>query len=150
VAAEALSWLSPQPNSSTTQARTATRQSWGRAGMADLVARALPAVKESGGCGLLDREQGLSCDCSDLNLSDTPLCEQVPGQTPPGQIQYFSKAYPGLRHLEVLRGASARGGNATLGSICARNTSDDARPDFGYRPAMQALLERVAPILTPR
>jgi hypothetical protein len=101
-------------------------------------------------CAALDRERALAYDCSDTTLNDTPLCEQVPGQTPRGQIQYFSKAYPGLRHLEVLQGVSARGGNATLGSICARNTSDDARPDFGYRPAMQALLERVTPVLRAR
>jgi hypothetical protein len=33
-----------------------------------------------------------------------------------------SKAYPGLRHLEVLQGVSQHGGNVTLGSICAPNT----------------------------
>jgi hypothetical protein len=96
-------------------------------------------------CGALDENRD-QCDCF-AGQNNTPLCEQTPGQSAPGLVQYFSKAFPGLRHLDVLQGYSARGGNAALGSICPRNISDESQPSFGYRPAIQALLERVRPIL---
>jgi hypothetical protein len=32
-----------------------------------------------------------------------------------------------------------------VASICARNTSEPSQGDFGYRPAMAALIERLAP-----
>lgn len=97
-------------------------------------------------CSLVDPSTE-SCECH-AEYGDSPLCAQVPGESEPGELQYFSRAFPGLRHLDVLRGYSDRGGNATLGSICARDSSDDSEPTYGYRPAMQALLERVGPILS--
>ncbi|HWO10056.1 MAG TPA: hypothetical protein VNN80_11270 [Polyangiaceae bacterium] len=96
-------------------------------------------------CSLVDEDTS-SCECH-AEYWDSPLCAQVPGESAPGEIQYFSRAFPGLRHLEVLRGYSERGGNAALGSVCARDTTDDSQPTYGYRPAMQALLERLTPIL---
>jgi hypothetical protein len=33
--------------------------------------------------------------------------------------------------------------NSIVASICARNTSDPSRPDFGYRPAMASIIERL-------
>jgi hypothetical protein len=93
-------------------------------------------------CAALD--PGLAaCDCYAGN-NDRPLCEKPPALSNPGTTQFFAKAYPGLRQLEVLRG---HGDNASLGSICARNVSDPSRSDFGYRPAMAALLERMQPRL---
>lgn len=47
----------------------------------------------------------------------------------------------------MLRGYSERGGNAALGSICARNTENDTQSSYGYRPTVQALLERLTPVL---
>jgi hypothetical protein len=84
-----------------------------------------------------------ACDCY-ASDNDRPLCEQTPGESAPTTTQFFAKAYPGLRQLEVLRG---HGQNASVASICARNVSDESRSDFGYRPAMAALLERMQPEL---
>jgi hypothetical protein len=86
-----------------------------------------------------------ACDCY-AGDNNRPLCEQTPGESAPSTTQFFAKAYPGLRQLEVLRG---HGDNASVASICARNVSDESRSDFGYRPAMAALLERMQPQLRP-
>jgi len=94
--------------------------------------------------GALDPNTGAACDCF-AGDTDRPLCEQIPGQSAAGTTQFFAKAYPGLRQLEVLRG---QGDNASVASICARNVTDDSRPDFGYRPAMAGIVERMLPRLT--
>jgi hypothetical protein len=72
---------------------------------------------------------------------DRPLCEQSPGTSPPGTTQYWGKAYPGGRQLEVLEGYGA---NSIVASICARNVTDATAPDFGYRPALAAIVERLS------
>ena len=74
-------------------------------------------------------------------LSIEALCEQTPGTGDPGTTQYWAKAYPGPRQLEVLE---ARGSNSILASICPRNTTDASAIDFGYRPAIDAVIERLA------
>jgi len=72
---------------------------------------------------------------------ERPLCEQSPGTSAAGTTQYWGKAYPGLRQLEVLQ---AQGDNAILASICARNVADVNASDFAYRPAIDAIVERLA------
>ena len=57
-----------------------------------------------------------------------------------GTTQFFAKAYPGVRQLQVL---SRMGDNAIVASICARNVTDNSRSDFGYRPALSAILDRL-------
>ncbi|HKO91523.1 MAG TPA: hypothetical protein VJU61_10245, partial [Polyangiaceae bacterium] len=96
-------------------------------------------------CALAEANQEY-CDCY-AGENGSPLCEATPGVSSPGTLQYHGKAYPGLRHLEVLHDYSALGGNATLASICPQNATDTTRPDYGYRPAMQAILGRIAPSL---
>lgn len=91
-------------------------------------------------CSLLDAELG--CDCREGDL-DRPLCEQQPGVSEPGTTQYWAKAYPGTRQLQVLRDY---GDNSIVASICARNvdiSTRDSRADFGYRPAVDAIVERL-------
>ena len=67
--------------------------------------------------------------------------EQGPsGNGSPGTVQYWAKAFPGLRELQVLR---ELGPAAIVSSICARNVTNVERPDFGYRPAMAAIVERL-------
>lgn len=90
---------------------------------------------------------GESCDCkvdrSGRPLYDRPLCEEEPGESAAGTTQYWSKAYPGLRHLQVLHDY---GENSIVASICARNvdiTTRDTRADFGYRPAILSIVERL-------
>jgi hypothetical protein len=85
---------------------------------------------------------GKSCDCN-KDDTDRPLCEASPGSGNSGTIQYWSKAYPGTRQLQVLRDYGA---NSIVASICARNVdvaTSDKRPDFGYRPAIAAIVDRL-------
>jgi hypothetical protein len=90
-------------------------------------------------CALSD-PASVACDCYEGDR-DRPLCEQTPGVSPAGAIQYWGKAYPGTRQLEVLRGI---GESAVVTSICAPNTSDGAAADFAYRPAIAALVDSMA------
>jgi hypothetical protein len=98
----------------------------------------LPAPRD---CAALDPNVD-NCDCYS-GVLDRPLCEQRPGVTPPGTTQYWAKAYPGSRQLQVLRELGIQTTNSIVASICARNTTDPDRPDFGYRPAMAAIIERL-------
>jgi hypothetical protein len=89
------------------------------------------------------------CDCD--GPADTaaaqqskPLCQDPNGDY--GTTQYYAKAYPGIRQLQVLQQFGFTTGNSVVSSICARNVTDDTSLDFGYRPAIAALLERVAPL----
>src|SRR5690606_16765319 len=80
-----------------------------------------------------------ACDCFQGEF-DRPLCEETPGTSPPGTTQYWAKAYPGGRHLEVLK---EYGANSIVASICARNVTDPNAADFGYRPAIAAIVDRL-------
>lgn len=89
----------------------------------------------------VDSSQGGDCAGS----PQSPLCRD-PSTHAYGQTQFLAKAYPGLRQLEVLRGL---GDSAVVASICPANLSDPARADFGYRPAMGALGDRLRSNLRP-
>jgi hypothetical protein len=82
-------------------------------------------------------EQG-SADCTFFSGSDRAICQADDGSY--GSTQYRGKSYPGIRELEVLRGV---GHNAIAASICARNLTDDGRDDFGYRPVLTQVLDRL-------
>ena len=83
----------------------------------------------------------LSCDCAPTDLErNRPLCNP-PGGGPATETQYYGKAYPGPRLLQVIKGLGSRGMPA---SICPKNaTGDPAEPDFGYNPAVDAFVRRV-------
>lgn len=85
------------------------------------------------------------CDCMDPNpeVEGNPLCQSADGEF--GTTQYFAKAYPGLRELQVLKDV---GESAVVASICAKEMTDTDAPDFGYRPAMQAIVDKVKTKLT--
>jgi hypothetical protein len=83
-----------------------------------------------------------NCDCYQ-GVLDRPLCEQTPGVTPPSRTQYWAKAYPGSRELQVLKDLGAKTTNSIVASICARNVDHPENPDFGYRPAVAAIIERL-------
>ncbi|MBI5533196.1 MAG: hypothetical protein HY898_10795 [Deltaproteobacteria bacterium] len=89
----------------------------------------LPAPRE---CYL---NQG-ACDCSEP--SDSPLCQDKSGAH--GTLQYRAKAYPGRRQLAVLKGVGDR---AIVASICPANTTHGGSPDYGYRPAVGAIIDRL-------
>ena len=89
-----------------------------------------------------------SCECApDKNGSATaviaansPLC-QPPSGGPPETTQYFGEGYPGLRQLRVARALGAR---SAYGSICPKQTSDSTSDTYGYIPALNALIDRIA------
>ena len=79
------------------------------------------------------------CDCYTEDLPpQKPICQDASGAY--GTTQYRAKAYPAIRQLAVLKGI---GDNAIVSSICARNVTDPTRQDFGYRPALGAILDRL-------
>lgn len=81
------------------------------------------------------------CDClAQDGVQNSPLCNP-PGGGPAGITQYRGKGYPALRELAV---AQRLGRRSVLGSICARNTQDESRRDYGYRPVFGAIGRRVA------
>jgi hypothetical protein len=89
-------------------------------------------------------QNDVGCDCFADDLAfNRPVCSP-PGGGPAGTTQYYGKAYPALRELAVARELGRR---SVLGSVCARNTEDDTRSDYGYRPLFDSLVRRVAATL---
>jgi hypothetical protein len=83
-----------------------------------------------------DADQG--CDCFQGDLAyNRPLC-QPPGGGAPTIEQNYAKAYPGLRHLQVLK---EFGENSVVASICPKVLT--AGPDYGYNPAVKAIIDRL-------
>ena len=95
-------------------------------------------------CDQAASDAGRGCDCFEEELPyNRPVCNPPGG----GQVtttQYYGKAYPVLRPLAV---AKELGRRTVLSSICARNTVDEERSDYGYRPAFGALGRRIADTL---
>jgi hypothetical protein len=86
-----------------------------------------------------DADAAAGCECSaEAAAQRSPLC-QPPGGGEPGTQQYYAKAYPGLRQLQVLR---EFGANAVVASICPK-VLDTKSPDYGYSPVMGALVSRL-------
>lgn len=81
------------------------------------------------------------CDCRPTP-DNKPLCQLVDGSY--DYTQRYAKAYPGIRQLQVLEDLGA---NSIVASICARNLTDTARSDYGYRPALNAVVERMKGVL---
>jgi hypothetical protein len=90
-------------------------------------------------CSMLE-DQNDTCDCED-SMNDDPLC-QIDPETGEPTLQVRAKAYPGLRELAVLK---ALGDQAVVASVCPAQLIDPSGSDFGYRPAMAALVERMKP-----
>ncbi len=85
-----------------------------------------------------DCSAGGVCDCGSGNAADKPLCQDpATGQSSP--TQYFAKAYPGLRELAVLKGVGDAG---IVASVCPK-IQDGANPEYGYNPALDAIVERI-------
>ena len=82
-------------------------------------------------------------------MNQRPLCEQTPGTSAPGTTQFWAKAYPSLRELQVLKDYGERTSNSIVASICALEVTDTSSPNYGYRPAMDALISRMAERLPP-
>ncbi len=88
---------------------------------------------------------GAVCDCPPPGASgDNPLCAPNPNDSGHFTLQTKAKAYPGIKHLAIARGLGPQG---IAASICAKQLTDPTADDFGYRPAMKAVLERLTPAL---
>jgi hypothetical protein len=88
--------------------------------------------------------QQSDCDCfvpqaGNAAAAQNPVCQDRTTNTY-STTQTGAKAYPGTRQLEVLRGI---GENAIVGSICPANTRNMASADYGYRPVIAAIVNRV-------
>jgi hypothetical protein len=88
-----------------------------------------------------------TCECSapeggnasTVVASNSPLC-QPPTGGPASTTQYFGQANPGTRELLF---AHALGTRAAPASICPKQSTGSG-PSFGYVPALDALLSRIA------
>jgi hypothetical protein len=76
-------------------------------------------------------------------MSKNPVCQDL-ATGAYATRQTRAKAYPGIRELQVLKGI---GDQAIVASICPANTTDATRADFGYRPVIAAILNRLRPQL---
>jgi hypothetical protein len=76
----------------------------------------------------------VSCDCQDP-MNDNPLCDTTTKTT-----QLRAKAYPGIRELATLQSVGAQG---IVGSICPKQLDNDKATDYGYRPAIGAIIDRL-------
>jgi hypothetical protein len=90
------------------------------------------------------------CDCfgtqSQLDGMKNPLCQTATNSF--GTTQLRAKAYPGTRILQVLRGLDPE--QAVVASICPAKVDRPDDKDFGYTPAMEALLSRLRILLRGR
>jgi hypothetical protein len=81
---------------------------------------------------------GATCDCNGIYKG--PLCAPNPNDNMNTTLQIRGKAYPTIRELRV---AKELGPRAIVGSICPRSSVDPNDPDYGYRPALRALVEHM-------
>lgn len=82
-------------------------------------------------------QNGCGCNKPEGN----PLCQDAAGDY--SNTQIYGKAYPGVRELNVLKGIEDQ---AIVASVCPANmdaTTAGAAEDFGYRPAIGALIDRL-------
>jgi hypothetical protein len=97
-----------------------------------------------------DPTQRRGCDCKESPVDhvtdrNRPLC-QPPGGGLAGTQQYFAKAYPGTRHLELLKRLGPRG---VVGSVCPKSTAADYQTTsgYGYNAVLSAAVTRLHAML---
>jgi hypothetical protein len=91
-----------------------------------------------------------TCDCTGAGAEqdNRPQCQAADGSY--GTTQHAGVAYPGVRQLQVAKEYGTLTTNALVASICPRNTSDPSASDFGYQPAIDALVSGVGEQNGPR
>ncbi len=96
-------------------------------------------VKLSNGCACREEDKP--------EETQNPLCQQSMGQGAFTSTQYFAKAYPGTRQLQVLKGYADASitKNSIVASVCPKNlnAADKTAAQYGYNPAVQALVDRL-------
>ncbi len=90
------------------------------------------------------QDASAACDCTTASIN--PVCWNEATNSF-STTQFRGKAYPGLRHLEVLRSVGIGG---VVASICPTQLSNPNETDFGYRPAVRSLLDRMRLNLLPQ
>jgi hypothetical protein len=78
-----------------------------------------------------------ACDCTGYP-PQPPLCAPDPANGNKPTLQVRGKGYPGIRQLTIARDLGQQG---IVASLCARSL-DPNNPDYGYRPAVRALIDR--------
>ena len=108
-----------------------------------------PVLEAPRDCNIIGQQ---TCDCYDptddlagVNLRKKPLCQQDGGAY--SSVQVRAKAYPGLRHIDVLR---RYGANSIVASICPKVLGDEDSPFYGYNPAVTAIIDRLKEKLAGR
>ncbi|HZF50182.1 MAG TPA: hypothetical protein VE093_16095 [Polyangiaceae bacterium] len=81
----------------------------------------------------------VSCDCKDP-ANDNPLCQPDPVDATKRTYQTKAKAYPGVRELQVLQSLGSQGITA---SVCPKQLNAPDQADYGYRPAIGAIIDRL-------
>jgi len=84
-----------------------------------------------------------ACDCGGegtVSGKDRPLC-RLTATAAAGTTQYWGKAYPATRVLQVLKDF---GENSIVASICPKVSSPTTSSSFGYNPAVGAIVDRLA------
>ncbi|WP_437707290.1 hypothetical protein WMF45_26515 [Sorangium sp. So ce448] len=92
-----------------------------------------------------------SCDCRAVGgqPTDNPLCRPDAGNDqeepePRSTTQIKAKAYPGLRELQLIRELGPQG---IVGSVCPHQLLNSSAADYGYRPAIGAIIDRLKTVL---
>jgi hypothetical protein len=88
----------------------------------------LPAPRDCAAMGVN------GCDCGTPG-NDNPLCDATTDT-----LQVRAKAYPGTRVLSMLRSVQDQG---IVASVCPKQLTDKATADYGYRPAIGAIIDRL-------
>ncbi|HVW30300.1 MAG TPA: hypothetical protein VHC69_33310 [Polyangiaceae bacterium] len=117
---------------------------WVNSNLDDLQYACIFKLPESRDCKQLLQDPLVGCDCIPGRETDNnPLCQSPDGTY--SDVQSFAKGYPGLRELQVLKDF---GDNGVVASICARNLTDENAQDYGYGPAVDAIVDRLKQALT--
>jgi len=91
------------------------------------------------------------CDCfgtpAELDGMKNPLCQNETTNAFT-TTQSRAKAYPGTRILQVLKGLEPK--QTIVASICPAEVSDAGAKNYGYTPAIQALISRLRSVLRGR
>jgi hypothetical protein len=86
--------------------------------------------------------QQQDCDCFVANMANAgaaqnPLCQNGNAYS---TTQVRAKGYPGIRELQVLQGLDEQ---AVVASVCPSNTTTMGASDYGYRPVISAIVNRI-------
>lgn len=99
---------------------------------------------------MMGNDVGCDCNSGGEREYNRPLCD-YPADTTAEGTQTHAKAYPGLRHLQVLKDI---GPQAIVASICPKNTAKPADPaadpNYGYNPAVNAIITRLKEALNQK